>query len=63
LFPRCADGGGGGADSDDEEDDTHPKTIETRFFGTNTPSKSPKRKRLNSLAWQYIKRCSLLVTV
>ena len=35
---------------------THPKTTETRFFGTNTPSKSPKCKRLNSFAWQYIKR-------
>ena len=58
FFPRCAGGGGGGSESDVEDDeyDTHPKTISNRFYGKNTPSKSPKRKRLNSIAWQYIKR-------
>ena len=58
FFLRCAGGGGGGSDSDVEDDeyDTHPKTISNRFYGKKTPSKSPKRKRLNSIAWQYIKR-------
>ena len=57
FFPRCAGGGGGGSDSDEEdEDETHPKTISNRFYRKSTLPKSPKRKRLNSIAWQYIKR-------
>ena len=61
FFPRCAGGGGGGgggSDSEIEDDEygTHPKSISNRVYGKNTPSKSPKRKRLNSIAWQYTKR-------